>query len=109
MRPSNENIEYHLNLFPEVRWDRFTETDTEFDIYGWIARDDGRSDFILFEVTPSKTSDDWNWWFCTSSAKYSHEFDRRLDPKNDAKGHVDCERVESLGLNVNAIIKEDNE
>jgi len=27
MRPSNEALERYLNLFPEVRWDRYIEDD----------------------------------------------------------------------------------
>lgn len=81
-----------LNLFPEVRWDRCLhpggEDDAEFVAYGWIDRDDGRSDFLLIRTRGEGVG------FTTSSAALSRDFGRRLH--GTVEHHVDCERVEDV-------------
>lgn len=71
-----------LLLFPEVMWDRFGE---DF-VFGWIARDDGKSDFCILHYG-KKTA-----WVTTSSKKYSAEFTRRWSGREDT--HDECHRVE---------------
>jgi hypothetical protein len=84
-----------LNLFPEVAWDRCVTWPGGGWAFGWLQRQDGRSDFATL-----------NWWWeeadvegspltCavgTSSAAYSADFSARLH----ATGHVDCKRVEHV-------------
>lgn len=100
------NIQRHMNLFPEVLWDRYTASDDWFGVFGWIPRDDGRSDFYTmgFRDGEFEQSD-------CSSAKYSKEFWLRLcaiDPNLSPDDHIDCQRVEDLGWDVNAIQLEDH-
>lgn len=47
-----------------VQWDRYSGTLDTFDVFGWIARDDGRADFVILQVCPEGIG------FTTSSAKY---------------------------------------
>lgn len=71
-----------LLLFPEVMWDRMGK---DF-AFGWIARDDGKSDFCILHYGKKLA------WVTTSSKKYSAEFSRRW---SGGKGkHDDCHRVE---------------
>lgn len=89
-----------LNRLPMVVWDRFVETDFgENDpgliVYGWIARGDGRADFVVMEIpldgrTPG---------FTTSSATYSDEIHELLHPDDeglDVSEHNHCQRVEEV-------------
>lgn len=85
-----------LNLFPEVRWDRFVPFEQEGRLtfaaaYGWLpARPDGRCDFLLIEQTPDGT------WMTTSSAKWSEEFGARLNAwqgLTDRAPHQPCQRL----------------
>lgn len=104
MRPSSKYIEYYLNLYPEVGWDQFREQDDDFTIYGWIDREDGRSDFMLWVARDVPGKEQWEGWrFTTSSSKWSREFSRCLIPDKKDFEHIDCMRVEDLGLKVNAI------
>lgn len=75
-----------LNLFPEVKWDRFTEAEEGIEVYGWIDRDDGRSDFLALDIRLSANA----VGFVTSSAALSEEFGERLG----FHSHNDCIRVE---------------
>lgn len=82
-----------LNSLPFVTWDRMIEApvgegDWEVVVYGWIPRDDGRSDYV--QVTFCSWSDDPG--FTTSSAKHSEEIAGLLyGPGGD---HFPCLRVE---------------
>ena len=93
-------IEETLNLLPEVTWDRWTgEIGGEYGVcvFGWIPRDDGKSDFVFVRI-----DDDGCWMYGTSSAKYSEEFGRRLK-FDGSNGHDPCKRVEDAFLNVKAV------
>lgn len=89
----------YANRLPEVLWDRFTchETDGQLvvSMYGWIAREDGRSDFVLLQWWD--LSQDPVPWSITSSSVHSWEIGRRLYSEQDwwkPDIHVDCERVD---------------
>lgn len=88
-------IEAILNLFPEVRWDRWSGTFERMTIFGWIARDDGKFDFVFLYLVNGQVD-----MIDTSSAKYSEEFGKRLGAGYD--DHQPCKRVENF-FNVNAI------
>ncbi len=91
-----------LNRCPEIRWDRLVEQGDDDEpvlvVYGWIARDDGRSDFVVFKITH-----DPQVGFVTSSARYSAAIADRLYGDHD--DHDDCQRVEEFfgDLVVNAV------
>lgn len=94
-------IEQTLNLLPEVHWDRWTgELDAELGIgvFGWVARQDGKSDFVYLRVDK-----DGAWMVGTSSAEHSAEFARRLKFDTGGEGHKPCKRVEDYFPNVKAI------
>lgn len=77
-------VEYILNQFPEVEWDRFSgTTKDEMAVYGWIKRKDGNKDFLILCITGFKVT----WWI-TSSSIYSKTFSERID-------HNLCKRVEN--------------
>lgn len=85
-------VESILNEFPEVMWDRFTgTTDDELVVYGWIKRNDGRSDFLVLYIQGMQVV---RW--VTSSARYSEVFSKRID-------HNECKRVEKHWPNTNCI------
>lgn len=90
-----ETVERILNLFPEVTWDRFTGSlDSDIGVFGWIARPDGKFDFIMLMI------DKHGVWFCsTSSAEHSKDFSGRLG----FTAHRDCQRVEHTFSNVNSV------
>jgi hypothetical protein len=75
-----------------IIWDRFTKTEDGFYVvYGWIARLDGRADFIIFELWEDSPED----VFCTtSSAKFSKRVMEVL--YGSAEGHNDCRKIEEL-------------
>ena len=80
-----------MNKLPFVTWDRFTEDpDGDLDVYGWIARDDGRSDFVML-VFPRPFDPEYVG-FSTSSAEYSKEIGRLLHGGESV--HFDCQRVD---------------
>lgn len=72
-----------FDLFPEVEWDRWAGLPNEYNIFGWIQRDDGWKDFLVLEIIDNEITD-----FCTSSAKYSKEFSKRL-----LFPHYECNKV----------------
>jgi hypothetical protein len=85
-----------LNRVSFVEWDRLVRGPAANDpeawyvtVYGWIGRDDGRSDFVLIEFS--------SWapepYFLTSSAARSHDIAAAI--YGTQEGHAgDCERVE---------------
>lgn len=90
-RPS---ISDAMNQLDFVTWDRCIVHDYPLyadplglTVYGWIARDDGRSDFVVLESYPWED----RLGYTTSSARYSAEIHRRLYGSDD--GHTDCQRV----------------
>jgi hypothetical protein len=76
-----------LRIFEEIvpiEWDRvLVEEDSDL-FYGWIARPDGKRDFLLVEI---RTYTEDAWHFITSSAKYSASFSKRLGIT-----HTDCQK-----------------
>lgn len=74
--------------FPEVVWDRFAGTDANLVVYGWIERDDDRSDLIAILFYEEATSLGW----FTTSALHSADFAARLGYAPEE--HSECERVE---------------
>lgn len=79
-------VERVLNLFPEVKWDRWTgdiHWNQEVGVYGWIDKGDGRSDFVLVRIDHLRA-----WMLVTSSAKYSADFAKRL-----GFAHSECKKV----------------
>lgn len=75
-------------LLDFVQWDRYSGNSEKFVVFGWIARPDGRSDFVLLRV-------DSQWiGFTTSSAEYSEEISRRLNDGVPTGTHTRCHRVE---------------
>jgi hypothetical protein len=58
-----------------VVWDRVIEIDGCLTVYGWIARNDRKKDFLLLEIDPMQ---DYGFQFWTSSAKYSKVFSEGL-------------------------------
>jgi hypothetical protein len=82
-----------MNQLPEVTWDRCVVRDFAVSAFGWIGREDGRSDyFLLIYFAPD------NWVTSTSSARYSREFNERLHGATDTN-HQDCSPVrEAFGV-----------
>jgi hypothetical protein len=89
-------IEQTLNKLPEVTWDRWAGDMDACMIYGWIPRDDGRSDFVVLRF---KGGECFN--FVTSSHRFSAEFARRL--LFQITDHNPCKRVEDFWPKVNCI------
>jgi len=82
--------EEHMNLYPEVAWDRFTERPDGMTVYGWIGREDRHEDFMVLIIDLQGRS--FFIRFLTSSARYSEEFSRRAGwPR-----HIACKRVEGV-------------
>lgn len=89
--PSDDSFVLPLEemvLLDFVRWDRYAGKPEKFQLFGWIDRPDGRSDFILFEVTPEGIG------YTTSSAERSEEISRRLNDGQASETHNPCRRVE---------------
>jgi hypothetical protein len=84
-----DKIANWLNQFPEVVWDRWTQSENWACAYGWIARDDGRFDFLVIDFDDGEP-----WKFSTSSAKFSKEFSVRLNFEGST-GHQECRRIEN--------------
>lgn len=90
-----------MNSLPEVTWDRCVPRMSGGSAFGWIAREDGRSDFLVLywdERGPCG--------YVTSSAKHSADFSRRLFGEEAAGNHKDCERVEKVfaGMVTNKVV-----
>ena len=83
-----------LNRLDEVRWDRYVVDDRELTAFGWIDREDGRSDFVVIELWSQANATLGARLVATSSAARSESIDRRLS--GDADGHIPCQRVEHL-------------
>ena len=87
-----------MNLLPEVAWDRWggwyeypgDQGIMVASVFGWIARDDGRSDFMVLSGFWAEGAGLYHLSFNTSSARYSREFSERLGMDD----HRDCRRVE---------------
>jgi len=96
----HKTVEATLNLLPEVRWDRWSGDSDRCCVFGWVNRDDGKFDFVLitFDLT-NEDSNDCAEKICTSSAKYSEDFGKRLGFEN----HHLCKRVEKDFPNVQSI------
>jgi hypothetical protein len=96
-------IEKLLEKFKFVHWDRFTESDTEINFYGWIDRkQDNYKDFLVLTIGKG------NWkrkkppvWFITSSKKYSKKIIKILRHKE--KNHLSCKRIENYYVIKNSI------
>lgn len=80
-----------MNEFPEVAWDRSAGEAIYGVAYGWIDRDDGRSDFMVLHWWQPTKGAPLEFGMTTSSAQLSEEFTRRIDPGLE---HAACERVE---------------
>lgn len=71
-----------LRKFPEVSWDRWAgELQDHVVVFGWIKRGDGQRDFMLLIFDDGEMQA-----YCTSSAKYSADFGKRLGFET----HHDC-------------------
>lgn len=84
-------IEDIAKLIP-IEWDRFTEKDGYYNIYGWIKRKDEQRDFVLFNLYLD--NGEIKGGFCTSSAKYSKEIFKFF--YGTTEGHGDCKKIEDL-------------
>jgi hypothetical protein len=90
-----EKISKFLNLYPEVRWDRYTDDGKELCFYGWINRTDNKYDYLELAFDHEGNEK----WYSTSSKWMSASFAGR----GGFKHHV-CKRVEDLlGDTVNSI------
>lgn len=86
------------NRLPLVRWDRTAGDDGSRVVYGWVDRDDGRSDFVVltFDLVDPVDGFDYFVGFTTSSAEHSAEFHRAIYGHQYADDHHPCERVEDV-------------
>lgn len=90
-----------MNRLDEVEWDRCSFGESEGTAFGWIAREDGRADFVVLDFSWGETTGfdgETVPWFAvgtnTSSAVWSALIaERILGPENS---HRDCERVEDV-------------
>jgi len=78
-------IEYLSQHFP-IKWDRYTEHEGEYNIYGWIKRKDGQRDFVLLQIY--EENGEIKGGFTTSSAKYSQALNKFL--------YGQCIKIENL-------------
>lgn len=78
-----------------VRWDRLVYYEGMLRVYGWIDREDGRSDFVLadFWLYPGPRID---VGAMTSSAEKSKEITAALRQKDPGDAHSTCQRVEDF-------------
>lgn len=91
-----------LNRLPFVRWDRYLRVPVEdadggqhelVTVYGWIDRDDDRSDFVLMEFPSYSDRPGFN----TSSAKHSAAINSLLYKDVDPTApHYECQRIDDL-------------
>lgn len=89
-----------MNRIAQVRWDRCVMRSASGVSYGWIDRDDGRSDFVLLDFSWGETSglagETVPWLsvgYSTSSAEFSEAIGTALGLGGD---HKDCERIEGV-------------
>lgn len=78
-----ERIAEILKRFPEVKWDRWAGPLEAMQVFGWIERTDGRSDFVLLAIVGGELVN-----LATSSAMHSAAFASRF-----GLPHADCRRV----------------
>ena len=87
-----DQIKEFLKLFVNVvplEWDRYTENEGFYNVYGWIKRTDKQRDFLLLQFDDSALLD---VGFVTSSAKYSKAIHDYLS--EDIDEHNDCIKIE---------------
>ncbi len=86
-----EYIELMAKSIP-IEWDRFTVEGDDYNIYGWIMREDSQRDFVLLELY----IEDGNikGGYVTSSAKYTKEI--CIFMFNDASEHEPCKKISEL-------------
>lgn len=89
-------VESVLGGLAFVKWDRFVPFDIGLRVYGWIPREDNRSDFVVLDLI-------WNEMkailIATSSSKYSNDIARYLELE-----HNPCMRLESLQLELTNVV-----
>jgi|SRR5712664_514880 len=68
-------------------------------VYGWITRDDRKSDFVILYLYENRQIVD----YMASSKKYSKLFFKELTHAKTAHGHQRCKRVEDFYPVKNAI------
>lgn len=95
-----EAIAERMNRLPFVKWDRAVVHDWTAVAYGWIAREDERSDFVVIDVqwgvAAGLDGSDVPWLavgHTTSSADRSEEISALLNPGGSGAGHKACERI----------------
>ena len=91
-----KTVEDTLNMFPEVKWDRWSGDVTDHvSVFGWMPIEGTpRFDFVFIIIGV-----DGPWLISTSSPQYSAEFARRCG----FAGHTDCQRVEDFFPTVRSI------
>lgn len=88
-----------MNRLSFVQWDRMSEgaagRQMQSEVFGWIDRDDGRSDFVALRFSGSARDEVPGWvnlGVFTSSALYSEEITRIV--LGEDVPHYSCLRVE---------------
>lgn len=76
-----------------VRWDRCSPSEGHELVFGWIYRDDSKSDFVAIYWEGGLRSA-FVTGFVTSSAKFTREFSKAIF--GTEAGHNDCKRVEDV-------------
>lgn len=84
-----------------VTWDRCNIGDSDANAFGWIARDDGRADFVELTFQWGDTTGldgDTVRWLVEGASTSSAEHSRRLAEllRGNTDDHRDCERVEHV-------------
>jgi len=91
MWPLKKFIEDIAKLIP-IEWDRFTEKEGYYNIFGWIERKDGKRDFVLVQLYLDNGEIKGD--YCTSSAKYSEEIYKYF--YGTIEGYINCQKIEIL-------------
>lgn len=87
--PTLDEVAQAMNSFGEtVRWDRCVARDDGGVVFGWIARADGRSDFLCLYWGEG------GFGMTTSSAEHSERFSQILF--GTSEGHRPCQRIEDV-------------
>lgn len=89
LRTWAQMVQRTLDQFPEVRWDRWVPWHSGASVYGWISREDGRSDFLAIEFSMHTPTN-----FLTSSVLHHETFASRLGVALDERSV--CRRVTEL-------------